>query len=270
MIVRAAGAGMQRNVDLATVQSAAPSEQLARGATPTPASSSTASPQSMTEKMTMLLTEAISAAAGTSQEHASAQDDALRDSGTNAGDSVVPLKAARTDLLTFSLPNVPSPVTSASTQSQTAATANPPADPSAAVEQLISSMTMRTSTDGTSEVRLRLQPESLGTVTLKLTVDGNNVSANVVAQNGEARTALLAGQQHLARSLADSGLKLSSFTVDVSGGQTHDQNRDQTSGFGRKYTVHEAAATDADSPDGSSVGPELLSGSTLGLLSYLA
>jgi flagellar hook-length control protein FliK len=269
MIVRAAGVDAIHNANLPTVQSAASSAQIARGTT---GSTATASPMASAAKLTMLLTQAVNAAAEGAEQHGAAQDDALRDQGASSASLAAPSKTtARTDLSSFSLPTPSSPITAAQAQSQATTTANAgPADPSAAIEQLVKSMAMRTGSDGTSEMRLRLQPESLGTVTLKLTVDGNNVSANVVAQNGEARTALLAQQHHLARSLADSGLKLTSFTVDLSGGQAQDQMRDRTSGFGRRYTVHEMAAADGDSAESSSTGPALLPSSTLGLLSYLA
>jgi len=265
MIVRAAGVDALHNANLPTVQSAAPSAQIARGTT---GSTATASPMAMAAKMTSLLTQAINAAAEGAEQRGAAQDDALRDDTSTASLAAPSKTTARTDLSSFSLPTPQSPITTAQAQSQATAT-NAPVDTTAAIEQVVKSMAMRSGTDGTSEMRLRLQPESLGTVTLKLTVDGNNVSANVVAQNGEARTALLAQQHHLARSLADSGLKLTSFTVDLSGGQTHDQARDRSSGFGRRYTVHEMAAADGDS-ESSSTGPALLPSSTLGLLSYLA
>jgi flagellar hook-length control protein FliK len=268
MIARAAGVDAVHNVNLPTVQSAVPSAQIARG---TAGLTTTASPDAMAAKMTSLLTQAINEAAEGAQQRGAAQDDALDQDASSASSAAPSKAAARTDVSSFSLPTSPSPITAAQTQSQASTVANQaPADNSAAIEQLVKSMAMRTGADGTSEMRLRLQPESLGTVTMKLTVDGNNVSANVVAQNGEARTALLAQQHTLARSLADSGLKLTSFTVDLSGGQTHDQTRDgNTSGFGRRYTVHETAVADGDSAEGSSTGPALLPSSTLGLLSYL-
>jgi len=267
MIVRAAGVDATHNAGLPTVQSSAPFAQTARGTATAPAS--TASPAATAEKLTLLLTQAITAASGGSGERGA--DDALQDQGANADTAAAPAKAARVDLTSFSLPTTATAPSPAAPATQTAsAAASAPADPTAVIEQLVKGMSMRTGADGTSEMRLHLQPESLGTVTLKLTVDGNNVSANVVAQNGEARTALLAGQQHLARSLADSGLKLTSFTVDLSGGQQQDQRRDQTSGFGRKYAVLEGPAADADSNESSSSGPALLPSSTLGLLSYLA
>jgi flagellar hook-length control protein FliK len=145
-------------------------------------------------------------------------------------------------------------------------------DPSAIVEQVVRSMTMRTQSDGTSEVRMRLVPEHLGAVTLSLKVDGSNVSATAVTQNADVRNALVAHQQQLARSLADSGLKLTSFSVNMSGGNAgQDQPRDRTSGFGRQYAVHEvAAARQTDSTESTLVEPAIVSQSTLALFSYLA
>ncbi len=65
---------------------------------------------------------------------------------------------------------------------------------------------------------MRLQPDQLGDVSLKLTVTGNTITANVIAQNAHVRDLLLQNQQQLARSLSDAGLSLGNFSVDVSGG----------------------------------------------------
>jgi flagellar hook-length control protein FliK len=145
-------------------------------------------------------------------------------------------------------------------------------DPSAIVEQVVRGMAMRTQSDGTSEVRLRLVPEHLGAVTLSLKVDGSNVSATALAQNADVRNALVAHQHQLARSLADAGLKLTGFTVNLSGGNAgHDHQRDRTSGFGRQFAVHEVtAAGQTDSTESSSGDPALLPQSTLALFNYLA
>jgi flagellar hook-length control protein FliK len=141
------------------------------------------------------------------------------------------------------------------------------------IDQVVKGMQMRSNIDGTSELRLRLQPDQLGSVTLKLTVNGSSVSASAVAQNADVRNALIGNQDQLARSLADAGLKLTSFTVDLSsnGEQQQQQQQQQSNGFGRRYTVHEmAGSADADTAEASSSGPPLVSGSSLGLLSYLA
>ena len=147
-----------------------------------------------------------------------------------------------------------------------------PVDVSKVIEQMVNGMTMRTLAQGASEIRLQLQPENLGQVTMRLTVSGNQVSANVIAQNADVRSALVANQQDLARSLSSSGLTLSGFSVDVSSGDAgKDQSKDRTAGFGRRYVVHEvngAATTEAS--EVSNLGPPLLSGSGLGLFNSLA
>ena len=145
-------------------------------------------------------------------------------------------------------------------------------DPNRVIEQMVNGLTVRTLAQGTSEIRLQLQPENLGQVTMRLTVTGNQVSANVVAQNADVRSALVANQQDLARSLQSAGLTLSGFSVDVSGGDAgQDQSKDRTAGFGRRFVVHELnGATTSDATEVSSLGPPLLSGSGLELFNSLA
>jgi flagellar hook-length control protein FliK len=146
-------------------------------------------------------------------------------------------------------------------------------DANSVIEQMVSSMAMRTAQQGTSEIRLQLQPENLGQVTMRLTVQGSQVNASVVAQSADVRSALVANHQELARSLSEAGLTLSGFSVDVSGGDAgNDQGKDRTAGFGRRYTVHELASGDATSEtaDASSLGPQILSDSKLELFNYLA
>lgn len=177
--------------------------------------------------------------------------------------------ATTSDALAFAVPTG-SPAQFLHTQSATSSGSS--VDPSALIEQVVKSMSMRTQSDGTSQLSVRLVPEHLGSVTLNLKVDGSNVSATAVAQNADVRNALVAHQQTLARSLAESGLKLTSFNVNMSGGNAgHDQPRDRTSGFGRQYAVHEVAASGhSDSMESSSGDPAIVPQSTLALFNYLA
>ncbi len=164
------------------------------------------------------------------------------------------------------------PVSTTSFTTQVQAQSRPDLDANAVVAQVVKSMVMRTNQSGTSEIRLRLNPENLGEVTMKLTISGSSISANLVAQNGDVRHALLSNHQQLARSLSEAGLTLSGFSVDVSGGDAgRDQNKDRTGGFGRRYVVHELSGVDAsESAQPSSLGPQLLPGSNLELFNYLA
>ena len=98
-------------------------------------------------------------------------------------------------------------------------------DANAVVDQMLRGMAIRT-TDGQSEVRLRLVPENLGDVSVKLVVSGGSVDASIVAHTADAQTALAGGQIQLAKTLADAGLKLQSFTVGLAGDFAG--NRDQS------------------------------------------
>ncbi|MHB8147958.1 MAG: flagellar hook-length control protein FliK, partial [Vulcanimicrobiaceae bacterium] len=203
------------------------------------------------------------------------------DSGTSAwngsgfgtsrdpGHTLVPARS-NANQATLSLGSIPSVST------QTQAQAIPPAtpalpDPSAIVEQVVKGMTMRSLANGTSEIRLRLFPENLGEISMKLTVQGSSVNASIVAQNGTVQSALVNGHQQLARSLNEAGLTLSGFSVDVSGGDAgNGGSKDRASGFGRHYVIHELpgsqqaiAATDPSS------SPPIVNGSTLELFNYL-
>jgi hypothetical protein len=98
-------------------------------------------------------------------------------------------------------------------------------DANAVVDQMLRGMAIRT-TDGQSEVRLRLVPENLGDVSVKLVVSGGSVDASIVAHTADAQNALAGGQLQLAKTLADAGLKLQSFTVGLAGDFAG--NRDQS------------------------------------------
>jgi hypothetical protein len=118
----------------------------------------------------------------------------------------------------------------ASTASQAPAQAHAqaPVDANSVVDQLLHGVFMNSVGD-LSTVRMRLHPESLGDISVKLTIDGSNVSATVMAQTPAAHDALVAGQLQLSKTLADAGLKLTSFSVDLAGGfasfQQHQQQQ---------------------------------------------
>jgi flagellar hook-length control protein FliK len=264
MLVRAAGADAAVNGP-ATASAANASTQAA----PAP------SPSMLAARFAALLGESASAIASGSASDASQND------ASNAGNPGQ----------TFDTPVAPAPATDANASASLAAStptmlshvqdalANaspataPRVDISAVIEQMVKGMVMRTDQQGTSQIRLALQPDNLGPVTMKLTVTGTQVSASVVAQNVDVRNVLVANHQELARSLADAGLTLSGFSVDVSGGDAgKDQSKDRTTGFGRRFTVHElnANAATSEAADVSTQGPSLLPGNSLDLFNSLA
>lgn len=115
---------------------------------------------------------------------------------------------------------------SANPPPQAATTATPASvEANAVVEQVLQGISMRTLSDGSQSVRMRLVPESLGSVTVNLSVQGGSVNATMLAQNTDVRDALLANQQALARSLQDAGLKLASFTVNLANNGQYQQQQ---------------------------------------------
>ncbi|MFN2449725.1 MAG: flagellar hook-length control protein FliK [Candidatus Baltobacteraceae bacterium] len=102
-------------------------------------------------------------------------------------------------------------------------------DANAVIEQMVKGIVIQSSGES-SQIRLRLQPEHLGEVALKITVTGNSISANVLAQNAGMRDVLLAGHTQLARALGDAGLTLGTFSVGVSGNQTGSAGDRETAG----------------------------------------
>ncbi len=151
-------------------------------------------------------------------------------------------------------------------------------DANAVVDQILRGMAIRT-TDGQSEVRLRLVPESLGDVSVKLIVSGGSVDASITAHTADAQSALAGGANQLAKTLADAGLKLQSFTVGLAGGNfadARDQSR-QHDAWTRPGSrrIAGASAVDADASDDAllavpSFGPPIYAASTLpGAFNYL-
>jgi len=150
-------------------------------------------------------------------------------------------------------------------------------DPNSVVEQLVRGLSLNT-VDTTSIVRMRLVPESLGDISVKLTIEGSSVSAQVTAQTPAAQNALVAGQEQLSRTLADAGLKLTSFNVDLAGGfasfQQQQQSSQQGQSSGRTLLLGGVDTTESD--DASLVaapnfGPPVPAGLNVGwgALNYL-
>jgi len=177
----------------------------------------------------------------------------------------------------FSIDQASASTSNTSAQSTAAQT---PVDTSAIVEQVLRGAFLQT--NGTSStIRLSLVPEHLGDVSVKLNVDATgNVSAHVTAQTVEAGNALTQGQSQLTRSLAEAGLKLTSFSVDVSnsglgGNASGQQQSSQRSSTGRRTLI---AGLDADAPSGDesallavpTFGPPIVANRTLGAYNYLA
>jgi flagellar hook-length control protein FliK len=149
-------------------------------------------------------------------------------------------------------------------------------DPNLVVDQILRGISLNT-VDTTSTVRMRLVPEELGDVSVKLTIDGSSVSAQVMAQTPAAHDALVAGQGQLERALADAGLKLTSFNVDLAGGfasfqqQQQQQSSQQGQSNGRALLggVDTPEADDSQLVAAPNFGPPVLAGTSWSALNYL-
>jgi flagellar hook-length control protein FliK len=149
-------------------------------------------------------------------------------------------------------------------------------DQSDVVDQLIRGAFLN-SVGSTSTVRLKLVPDSLGDISVKLTVNGSSVDAQVMAQTPAAHDALVAGQGQLTRALADAGLKLNSFNVDLAGGfMNFQQQQQQSSGQGQSNgrTLLLGGVDTPESDESALVaapnfGPPVLTGASWSALNYL-
>jgi flagellar hook-length control protein FliK len=242
------------------------------------ASSGMQSPSTLAARFTAALAESFAVSASNAPQDPSSGDSTNHGNENSAADvSQSPVTQAQTTKTSPSDPLGGAAATPViSLQPQNAAPVAPATasalNADAVVQQMVKAMSLRSTQDGASEIRLQLQPENLGTVTMKLTVAGTQITANVIAQNAEVGSTLVANHQQLVRALASAGLTLSGFSVDVSGGDAgNGQNKDRTAGFGRRYVVHELGETNAsETPALSSLGPQLLPGSNLELFNYLA
>jgi hypothetical protein len=158
----------------------------------------------------------------------------------------------------------------------TPAAVAPPIDHSAIADQVLRGAFMR-NVGQSSEMRLTLTPHSLGDVTVKLVVNAGSVTAHVVAETADVRDALVAAQPQLTKSLADAGLKLTGFSVDLSGGgfAGFSQQNDQSRNGDRSRRPADVADGDESIPDSRleaipSFAPSAVSRSRVGDYNYLA
>lgn len=261
MLARAANADAQN-----AAQSAAPAASAVSAHPATPAAPS-ASPSELFARLMNVIAQA-------SGENASRQNGKEQQGFAFSKNALPALHSSQTQANTAPTPAFGNAIASASVQSAQSPQ-SPPApytlDPQSVIEQVVKGIVLRNA-GNTSEVRMRLQPENLGDVSLKLTVTGNTISANIVAQNADVRHALLQNQQQLARSLAEAGLSLGKFTVDVSGGNPGfaQQQSQQHRSFARTGSVHLSAVAEDDMWADSRFGPPVLAGSKPLVLNYLA
>ena len=253
MLSRAANADAAR-----TVPSLSGTQHVA-----SPGDATAPSPSALFERLIAVVAE----------QQAGSHSDSGGEKGQSQESPSTPQSSTSSAPASFAAQAASAPATAGQTLAQTPSALHyTTVDPQAVIEQLVKGISMRTSGDS-SELRLRLQPEHLGDVALKLTVTGTTINANVIAQNADVRDVLLSHQQHLARSLAEAGLSLGKFSVDVSGGNagfTQQQSKQQAQA-GKSIAVGGSLLAGEDGNwEDQRFGPSLISSSGSLVFNYLA
>jgi flagellar hook-length control protein FliK len=108
------------------------------------------------------------------------------------------------------------------------------------IDQIINRLSVR-SNGSQSEVKIRLDPPSLGTVRLNISTSGDGVRTLIVAENQAVKQLIENNLSQLRDSMANQGLKLDGFSVEVGGDSNpgfsqQQDNLDQfnTNDFSRK------------------------------------
>lgn len=255
MLARAANASVQRG-----------GEPLAKPAVST--SNGTTATSTLFQRLIAIVAER----AGAQSDSGGGKESQDRNFGSN-GFSSIPATQAQNNVPTasgFSAQLASVPATPVHSSYGSAATPYAAIDPQSVIEQVVKGIVIRNS-GGTSEVRMRLQPEHLGDVSLKITVNGNTINASIVAQNADVRDTLLSNQQQLARTLSEAGLSLGNFSVDVSGGNAGftDQRAQQQPKLSRVGAFASVLNGEDDNWADPRFGPPVLPASKALVLNYL-
>jgi len=237
----------------ATIDAAKVTTAAASAAT-TPAAASAAATTTPLAPTVSAFVKAFSDALSAESSSVTATGDKAQDGDDDGTATVLPTTVASTQAPTI---GAFAPVAPAQTVDPlTANPTSPPlpqqpatTDPNTVVEQVLRGAFLTTS-GALSTVRLKLVPDSLGDVSVKLNINGSSVAAQVVAQTPAAHDALVAGQAQLTKSLSDAGLKLTSFNVSLaSGGFTSFQQQQQQSAQQQTPSGRQLYLGDVDSSE---------------------
>jgi len=117
------------------------------------------------------------------------------------------------------------------------------------INQIANKMTVRT-TGGQSEVHIRLDPPSLGTVKMKIITSGDSVRAMIVAENHAVKQVIETNFSQLRDAMGEQGLKLDSFTVTV-GGESNPQNPESSPDEEKNNSSFDQTADTDNNPEAS-------------------
>lgn len=119
-----------------------------------------------------------------------------------------------------------------------------------AFEKIINSARL-IKTGATTELNMKLEPDHLGMMRVRMSVDDNKVMhATIQVESQEARTMIESNLHRLRESLAEQGIKVEKFSVDVRQDQQN-QSQHQSAGAGREGQWERSGQGAAHNADGS-------------------
>ena len=94
------------------------------------------------------------------------------------------------------------------------------------IDQIVSKVSFK-GTGGQEEIKVHLEPPSLGSLQLKVSVEGKAVNATIVADNNITKEIIQSNLRQLKDSMADQGLKLDDISVLVGEGASSGRDMDE-------------------------------------------
>ncbi|SHH27363.1 hook-length control protein FliK [Caloranaerobacter azorensis DSM 13643] len=88
------------------------------------------------------------------------------------------------------------------------------------------------------EIRIKLKPEVLGDLFLKITTKENLVSARIIVENYQVKQAIEANLDMLKDNLKEQGLEVYEFSIDI-GQSSNFDNYNSQSGYNRNYSMNQ-------------------------------
>ncbi len=79
-----------------------------------------------------------------------------------------------------------------------------------------------------NEITIQLKPENLGKIKITLSMENNNLKANIMAEHKDVQHTMMQNMQQLEGALKEKGINLSNFTITVANDQNFEKNNHQS------------------------------------------
>ncbi len=131
-------------------------------------------------------------------------------------------------------------------------------------DQIVQNMKVAVS-EGKTEATIRLKPELLGRVEMKITVEDGKVNVRFTAENNAVRAAITENIQDLKKNLAEAGLEVETVNVALAGefGDADTENREKEDGPARAARGAYAGEEEEEEESFSDVARAVVDGSTV-------